>query len=136
MVDAVFSSHGVAALFIGARAKPALYRLAYLYVFELYLVAELDRSAHGLLSLLRLGLKKIPLEDGQRAFSAERNNQVRGVVVGIDVEHQVREYPEILRFIPARLLVNLQARGLAQSGSYALGRAPRLVRQLQLESLR
>ena len=46
-----------------------------------------------------LSVVKEPFKDGQRLVIPQRHDEVRGKIVGIDVEHQVRKNPEIQRFV-------------------------------------
>ena len=121
MVDAVLALRGEAAGLVGARAQAALDLLADDDVLLLDLVAEGDRLLHRLPAGARAGLGEEPLEDRQRPIRAERQDDVRGHVVLVDVEHRVREEPVVegrvlcaglaeVAPIDAELLAGLQPR--------------------------
>ena len=83
-----------------------------------------------------LGVAEEPLEDGQRAVGAERQDEVRREVVGIDVQHQVRIDPVVLarrsrlRRIasqPSGVLARPDRRVLQRPAAARLGRVARVV---------
>src|SRR5947199_3197381 len=94
---AVLAPHGVAPARVCARAKAALHGLADAHVLNLNLVAELDGLSDSLLNFRSFGVAEVPLEDCERALGAQGDDEVRRVVVGVDVKHQVWEDPEVER---------------------------------------
>src|ERR1700741_5496356 len=82
MMHAVFALGGEAAAVVGRGAEAALDGLANIAVFHLDLVAEGD-------TLVELGpagfwVFEVPVEKRDGPFRSERQNQIRGGVVGVD----------------------------------------------------
>jgi len=67
--------------------------------FLLDFVAEGDCFLDSLFALWRFGVVEKPLEDGERFVVRQRDDQICGEIIGIDVEHQVWKNPKIERFL-------------------------------------
>src|SRR6266851_4832146 len=95
MVNAVFALDRVASAVIGRGAQATLNIFAEANIFLLHFVAEGNGAFDALLMFRRTQIVEKPLEDGERFVVRERNDDVRGDVIRIDVEHQVRKNPKI-----------------------------------------
>src|SRR5580692_501331 len=85
-----------------------LYRLANRNIFNLDLIAELDRVLRGFTIERFLG--QVPFENRPGTVSPEWQNDVEGNIVGIAVEHPVGKYPEIIRGqVFARFLISARS---------------------------
>src|SRR5215467_10270061 len=68
-------------------------------IFLLDFVAEGDGALDALLRLCRPGILEEPFKDGQGLVVSEGDNEVRRNIVRVDVEHEVREDPEVEGFL-------------------------------------
>lgn len=98
MVDAVFALDGVAAAVVGSGLQAALDRFADVDVFLLNDVAEGDGPGGALEGLGRVCIVKETLENGERFVVREREDHVGLDVVTINIQHEIRENPEVERF--------------------------------------
>src|SRR5229473_7561696 len=99
MVDAVFAFDRVAAAIVGRGVQALLHVFAERDVFLLDFVAEGDGFLNAFASFGLVGIVEEPFKDGERFVGGQRNDDVGGNVVGIDVEHQVGKNPEIERLL-------------------------------------
>ena len=97
MVQTILHFGRVAPTIIVLRIESFLDVFADGYIFLLDLVAQFNRCRDLLLRFGRVDILKVPFENGQCPFMIEWNDQVGREIVGIDVEHQVGEDPEVER---------------------------------------
>src|SRR5260370_32501944 len=102
MVKGVFTFHGVAPAVRGGRAQTTLNIFAEADGFLLDFVAEGHRALDALLIFFRGGIVEKPFENSERLFMRQRNDHVGGNIVGINVEHQVWENPEVESLLQSR----------------------------------
>src|SRR5437879_7038816 len=95
MVDDVFALDGVAFAVIGRRAQSTLDIFTEANIFLLNFIAEGHRALDACLIFFSRDIVEKPLEDRERFFVGERHDYVCRNVVGINVEHQVREKPKV-----------------------------------------
>src|SRR5260221_8197660 len=99
MVDAVFAFDGVASAVVGRRVQALLHVFAEHDVLLLDFVAEGDGLLDARASFGLIRVMEKPFKDGEGFVGGERNDDVGGNIVGINVEHQVGKNPEIERLL-------------------------------------
>src|SRR5215472_5786906 len=99
VVHAAFTEDRVSTALVRLRAQTPLHRLANRDVLPLNFVGELDRLLQRLANLGAVRIRKEPLEDGERPIMSKGEDYVGREIVRIDVQHQIRKNPEILRLI-------------------------------------
>src|SRR5215470_11528406 len=87
-------------------AQTPLHRLANRDVLPLDFVGELDRLPQRLANLGAVRIREEPLEDGERPVMSKGKDYVGREIVWIDVQHQIRKNPEILRLIGCRAVAS------------------------------
>src|ERR1700687_4077917 len=99
MMHAVFTFDRKSSLVVDSGKQATLHVFADNYIFLLDLVAEGNRLLHSLPGLSAALLVEEPLENGQGLCMAQRQDDVRGHVVRIDVDHEIGEYPVVKYFV-------------------------------------
>src|SRR5271155_4271850 len=95
----IFPLHRIAPAIVSRRMQALLHVAAQHDIFLLHFVAEGDGPLDALPIFRRLRVVEKPLENRQRLVLRQRHDHIRRNIVRINIQHQIRENPEIQGFL-------------------------------------